>query len=719
MADESAIAEAPETDSVDASGGAPTGAALGLSAAAGTQPPVTPSNTTTTPTLAPQPPVVQKPGVFDNILQAIGGGPQKQVTKDPKTGQTVVSDAPFSRKRAIAHIFAGALEGMFAGLEHSQGPGGELKALAAGGETGIRFGQESAAAPQKAADAANARAAQLTRQQQEEQLRAHQIIESNLHAMVYGRQAFNLGEDAKDKLIASNKDQLDAWHSQEEESGAKIFVREHVPYSQYLAEYQQPGANHASTYAHTIDGKTPLLDSKTGEPQTDDEGNIKTEYTVAVVDPDAPAKVRAAVVDHAAKTGYPVPGYTPGSHDGDFDMSALSATNLMHHEAGVTNFESAVRTVNQTLGLTGDKALDAKKLIETSPQLGSALYPLAQHWDGRPESLAGALQKMQAPDKSGQVNPANAAAARAITTAIGGDKIDEFDEKLKNQKEATAAGMKKGAEAAAAEPFEEAKEKRVNAAKTADEDRRAHAKDDQLVIAGTPGSDETQVMRKGDLPQGWMQYPLKDPEQLTATIRRTNDVQTKINSLADFVQKGGMAHIQPGLVGDAIAEVNNEFKVGAFGTELPMARMNSILKNENYKNLTQPSIDFIRAYGFAREAMTQLPALQSYGKSNRMNETQLKAALQLLPDERMAGNSKAAMDQMNALQDVFDPLRKLPSGLPGATLIPSFREANRGQAQPAAPAAAPAANANPFADFGGRVLSGRKKPAATAGTPTQ
>lgn len=202
--------------------------------------------------------------------------------------------------------------------------------------------------------------------------------------------------------------------------------------------------------------------------------------------------------------------------------------------------------------------------------------------------------------------------------------------------------------------------------------------EDQLVIAGEPGKQETQVFAKNAVPAGMTSYPLKDPQALASTVARFNDVQTKVNELADFVNKGGMDHIQPGLVGDAIAEANKEMKLGAFGAEMPTARVNAILDQENYKAMNQQSRDFVRNYAFAREAMTQLPAIQTFGKSNRINDTQLKAALQLLPDHKMAGNTEAAKQQMQALQRILDPLRNsIPKGLPGAVMTPSFLEKNQ------------------------------------------
>ena len=640
-------------------------------------------------------PPVQKPGIFDTILNVLGGG-NKQVSIDPASGRRVVTEGPPDRKRAIAHIFAGALEGMFAGLQNSQGPGGALKALGAGGQAGVNLGNQENQDQEQRAQQQFQRQQQMSKDTQEQQLKQAQTFETNQRAILTGRQSWNLGEAAKDKNIANNQPVLDAAHADETAGGGQIVKRSGIPYSQLMDEHSADGARHGTSNVYLIDGKRPILDPKTGEPKKDEFGDEQTEYTFSELDPHAQVKVPASMLDDAVEHGYNVPGYTPHtSVQTELQMPVHAAANLAHYMSGISNFSELTDKINSTLGLKGGAALDPTGIAKSMPQLGNALYTVSQHWDGKPSTLVASLDKMQAGG-----DPAAAAAARTLTTAIGGDRLDEFAEKLSNDKEAAKEAAKEGAK----EPFEEAKENRVAARQDARDDARAHKNDDQLVIAGEPGQQQTQVMRKGELPQGWVQYPLKDPQALAGTVARFNDVQTKVNDLADFVQKGGMAHIQPGLVGDAIAEINKDVKIGAFGAELPTARFNALLDQENYKAMNQASRDFVRAYGFAREALTQLPAIQTFGKSNRINDTQLKASLALLPDHRMAGNTQAAMDQMQALQNVLDPLRKsIPQGLPGATMLPSFLERGQQQQQSAPAGAGQQAQPDPFAAFGGKL----------------
>jgi hypothetical protein len=704
---------------------------------------------------------VAKPGVFDSILNALGG-PNKIVTKDPTTGQSVVTDGPPDRKRAIAHIFAGALEGMFAGLQHAQGPGGALKALGAGGEAGIKLGQEEAAAPQKAADAANARQAALTKQQQDAQLFQHKIMASNLDIAAKGRQAYNMGEDAKDKLIATSADQLQKWHDEEDASGAHIFLRDHVPYSQYLQEYQQPGANHGTTYAHLIDGKTPIIDPKTGEPKTDKDGNVLTEYTVAVVDPKATVKVPAEVVDEAARTGYPVPGYTPGSHEGDFQMSALDAANLMHHHAGVSNFESAVGEVNKTLGLNGGNALDANKLLQTNPQLGAAMYPLAQHWDGRPESLASALQKMQAPDKNGKVNQANASAALAITAALGGgEQLSRFDATakgnvkaaeelpedqqkaaLKNagenanaqraegranakqqQKDAATQGYvempdgrtmisNKAAAEAAGYPFQEMKPGDINKDKTAmrmlndvqlNTSRYTRAAQvyanpqTQLTYHGKPVSPQNPVYTQGKLSLIGIKNSIKDPDSLRASDTQNFNV---------LMNKAGYADINASISAGGHIELP---VLTAYGESLSRE-----INSEAYNELSDQAKDMYDGYV---RTMSSIPMYQkAVTQIGRLPETMMNLELANIAHPGM-GAANVVRKQQQFQENIARVSQGFPENMVGVPHPSQVRREVESQGQQPAPAAAAqpggGAKTDPFAAFGGKLRTPAAAPAET------
>jgi hypothetical protein len=78
----------------------------------------------------------------------------------------------------------------------------------------------------------------------------------------------------------------------------------------------------------------------------------------------------------------------------------------------------------------------------------------------------------------------------------------------------------------------------------------------------------------------------------------------------------------------------------------------------------------------AHEAITQLPRLQTFGKSNRMTEKQMEAAVNLLPQP---GDGSMAAQKMTSLQGMIDPLRKQIPRMPGAESTPSWLEQRKQQ----------------------------------------
>lgn len=641
-----------------------------------------PAKSATQSTATAPPPAPTHLSTFDKILDALGGRPKPTYKVNPQTGTLEAGPpAPMSTSQRLGMVVAAALTGL-AASEKQPGRKTALGTFATG--AGATISQSEQNDQDAKAQAINdfKRKQEMQNQADDQTLKKAQIFETNARTVLLTRQSENAAEDARQHYIQASAPLIESARTPAEGSNGAL-LREHLTQSQLLQEHSQPGARHATSNIYIPDGEIPATDPQSGAALKNPDGSPRMEYTFAEIDPNHQMDIDGADLDKAAKNGMPIPGYTPGS-GAKVRMPAGTVAAISQFNQGVKNFEDLTRTVNSTLGLKDATALNADEIVHKNPQVGQAFAKMASFYDGQPSNFATALQNMQK-------DPKMAPYARTIVTALGGNRVDEFNEKLK----ANAKAIDTDTEEKTKLPYEVAKEDRLNAHAEARENKREHAKDDLLVIAGTPGSEDTQVMKKGDLPQGWVQYPLKDPDQLAATIRRTNDVQNKVDSLARFVQGGGMNHIQAGLVGDAIAEVNKEIKVGVSGTELPTARLNAVLDQENYKAMNEASRAFVRNYGFAREALTQLPALQSYGKSNRMNDTQLRAVLALLPDHRFAGNSKAALEQMQQLQGILNPLRKLPSGLPGAVLAPAWNET---QQKPTAGAG----GADPFAEFGGK-----------------
>jgi hypothetical protein len=157
-----------------------------------------------------------------------------------------------------------------------------------------------------------------------------------------------------------------------------------------------------------------------------------------------------------------------------------------------------------------------------------------------------------------------------------------------------------------------------------------------------------------------------------------SDVQTKLNELAKALPALDQGSGQKNLIARAI-DVGNSLSLHLGQFSVPTAAINNLLDSENYKDLTPQSRAFINASLGAQEAVTQLPRLQTFGKSNRMTETQMHAAVRLLPGADL--DQQGGVERMKSLQTMIDPIRKgIPNNIPGASpWVPSWVEKQGGQ----------------------------------------
>ena len=171
-----------------------------------------------------------------------------------------------------------------------------------------------------------------------------------------------------------------------------------------------------------------------------------------------------------------------------------------------------------------------------------------------------------------------------------------------------------------------------------------------------------------------------DPSTINSLAGGMNDVQNKLNSLADVVNDTKrMSQVDPKLAAAMLnptTGVNLSFSGHGGGASggigLATDRINAWLNNANVKDANQATKDYVAAFLGAHEAITQLPRLQTFGKSSRMTETQLHAALNLLPQP--GDTASFAQQKIENLQTMIDPLRKQIPHMPGAELIPSWLE---------------------------------------------
>ena len=202
---------------------------------------------------------------------------------------------------------------------------------------------------------------------------------------------------------------------------------------------------------------------------------------------------------------------------------------------------------------------------------------------------------------------------------------------------------------------------------------------DNLVVAYHPGyqnadgtSGANVVMTKGQAQTMGLQHYKADPAKLNATVAGFNDVQNKINMLADVANTPGKMDQVSAPIAAALLAHGKGIELGAFGTKLDTSAVNEDLYNLNLREANQATRDYVTAVIGAHEAITQLPRLQTFGQSSRTTQQQMEAAQNLLPHP--GDDSAMAKQKMTSLQQMLDPLRKQVPHMPGAETTPSWLE---------------------------------------------
>jgi len=188
------------------------------------------------------------------------------------------------------------------------------------------------------------------------------------------------------------------------------------------------------------------------------------------------------------------------------------------------------------------------------------------------------------------------------------------------------------------------------------------------VEALNPATGKYEVMERGQVPKGAFAYKI-DPTLVNSNAARMDDVQNKINNLAEVVNSTDMKNVNQALVGAALdkgTQLNFE------GLHLDTGRLNAVLSAENIARMNEPTRNFIVALLGAHEAVTNLPGLQTFGKSNRFTEKQMEASQAMLPSA--GDDANMARKKIIAFQGILDPLRRRIVTLPNQPLMPSFTE---------------------------------------------
>jgi len=195
------------------------------------------------------------------------------------------------------------------------------------------------------------------------------------------------------------------------------------------------------------------------------------------------------------------------------------------------------------------------------------------------------------------------------------------------------------------------------------------------------------VMSKADAASKGLTHYKADPSTINTVVAGMNDVQNKLNQLADVANnRQTMAQVDPGLAAAMLAHGKGiTLSVGGGhggtfgGVEVDTSRVNEELYSHDVRKANQATRDYVTAMIGAHEAITQLPRLQTFGKSNRMTEKQMEAAVNLLPQP---GDREFAAQKMTSLQGMVDPLRKQIPHMPGAESTSSWLEQRRQRQTP-------------------------------------
>ena len=187
-----------------------------------------------------------------------------------------------------------------------------------------------------------------------------------------------------------------------------------------------------------------------------------------------------------------------------------------------------------------------------------------------------------------------------------------------------------------------------------------------------------------------------NPEKLNGIVAGVNDVQTKINALADA--SADMSQVDPSVASTLSGNgIGLEWHGVGLGSLADIANSQGrVLANKGMNDATR---NYIVALAGAHEAITQLPRLQTMGASSRVTQTQMEQAAKMLPVP--GDDSDMANAKLQGLQNTIDPIRKQIPSMPGASMVPSFRENagsnwSRAQRLPQTPAAKAPVKAKAF-----------------------
>jgi hypothetical protein len=192
------------------------------------------------------------------------------------------------------------------------------------------------------------------------------------------------------------------------------------------------------------------------------------------------------------------------------------------------------------------------------------------------------------------------------------------------------------------------------------------------VYAYDPTSKQTVLTTMGDARNGGMQavrgVKETDIRNDTHDTRVLNDVAVKSNNLLDASAALDQNQSQRDMINWAMAqaEKDNQFKVGAFGTQFPTGWFNSLLNSSNMGGASQLTKDYVVSVLSLREAAMGMQKVLT--GSARANEAQINALQATVPG--LETNSALARQKLAAFTQNVDMLRQGIPRMPGIDVVP-------------------------------------------------
>jgi hypothetical protein len=388
---------------------------------------------------------------------------------------------------------------------------------------------------------------------------------------------------------------------------------------------------------------------------------------------DAVASVRQAIPQGKNSADYVAfPEHTDAQ-----DHSAGGSVTLVPKDAPIMGVPATPRQISSLQAETEGMLTQAKAA-------GLQDNPLFKQLEGKYNTIKDVIAKGGKPSRLDVWTlhqSINGPLSSLVTSNVKAGAITEQNAKtISAQNAAIESGVK--AKNAATDERLSQEEKRGTIAKNAMD---LQDKKEENVVAydpnfqnpdGTKGANV--MMARGEAQEKKLDHYKADPSMVNANVAGFNDVQTKINQLATVANDPTkMSKVNPALAA-AMLDHAGGIELGAFGMKINTSMINAKLYQEDVKNANPETREYVTAMLAAHEAITQLPRLQTFGKSSRMTQQQMEAAQSMLPspgdDADMAGR------KMNSLQTTIDPLRKQLPHMQGAELTPTWLEQQKSQA---------------------------------------